>query len=339
MEKKALITGITGQDGSYLTEFLLEKGYKVFGIVQNYKNLGLIEKIKNKIFLFEGNLLDSESLNHAIQKIKPDEVYHLAGISSVGRSWQDPILTNNVNVMGTIRLLEALRRFQINSKIFNASSSEMFGYDDKIIDEASKFDPKNPYAISKCHAHWTSSVYRKSYKMFICNGIMFNHESPRRGDSFVTKKIAKGVVKIKNGTQKCLYLGNLDAKRDWGFAPDYVEAMWLMLQGKKPDDYVIATGKIHSVREFLEKMFLLSGINIKTNKLLGTEEQYIRTDNNETVVKITKDFFRPIDSPPLIGNNNKARKILGWKPRKDFDDIIRIMLDNEYINYKQSIKL
>ena len=327
--KKALITGITGQDGSYLSEMLVKKGYEVYGLILKGEPLKFIEPIKDKLILIEGDLIDQESLDKAVEQSLPNEVYHLAALSFVGVSWKQPVLTGNVNALGTTRLLESIRRIKPDTKIYHASTSEMFGLTEEIKTEETAFHPRSPYAISKCFSHWIAVNYRESFNMPICCGIMFNHESPRRGENFVTKKIAKSVVKIKERNLDCLYLGNLNTKRDWGYAKEYVEAMWLMLQQDEPDDYIISTGEIHSVREFLEEAFKVVGIEIETNGEQGTKEEYIRKDNGKRIVKISPEFFRPVELTVLKGSNDKAKKKLNWEPKVKFKELIRIMVEYE----------
>ena len=327
--KKALITGITGQDGSYLSELLLEKGYKVYGLVLHSDSLSHIKPIKDKLTLIEGNLLDQESLDSAIRFADPDEVYHLAALSFVGISWDQPVLTGNVNALGTTRLLESIRRIKPDVRFYHASTSEMFGLTEEIKTEEAPFHPRNPYAISKCFSHWIAVNYRESYNMFICCGIMFNHESPRRGNDFVTKKIARNVVQIEKGQLDHFYLGNIDTKRDWGYAKEYVKVMWLMLQQDKPGDYIISTGEVHSVREFLKEAFKVAGLEVISNGKQGIEEEYMRKDNRKTVVKISPQYFRPVELAVLKGNNNKAREKLAWEPQIKFKELVRIMVEYE----------
>lgn len=331
--KTALITGITGQDGSYLAEFLLDKGYKVYGAVLRGNSLRNIEHIKDKLELLEADMLDQDLLDKLVEKSMPDEVYHLAALSFVGDSWKRPVLTGDVNALGTTRLLESVKRIKPNARFYHASTSEMFGLSSEIRTEESPFHPKNPYAVSKCYSHWISVNYRESYNMFVCCGILFNHESPRRGENFVTQKIAKGVVDIKNGKLDCLHLGNIYSMRDWGYAKDYVEAMWLMLQQDKPDDYIISTGKVHTVRDFLEKAFEYVGIQIKSNGKQGVEEEFTRTDTGDVVVKISQEFFRPVELVALRGKNNKAKERLGWEQKTDFDELVRIMVEDQKQSY------
>jgi GDPmannose 4,6-dehydratase len=319
--KKALITGVTGQDGSYLAEFLLEKGYEVHGIIRRSSsfNTGRIEHLyrdpheKNvRLFLHYGDLNDASSLNRLLEKIQPDEIYNLAAQSHVRVSFDVPEYTAEITAVGTVRLLEAIRETQIKTRFYQASSSEMYGKVREVPQtETTPFYPRSPYACSKVFAFWTTVNYRESYGLFALNGILFNHESPRRGETFVTRKITKAVALIKKGRQKEIYLGNLEAKRDWGYAKDYVEAMWLMLQQDQADDYVIATGESHSVREFLEEAFRYAGLNWKD------------------YVKIDPRYFRPAEVDALVGNAAKARAKLGWAPRVSFRDLVHLMVDQD----------
>jgi GDPmannose 4,6-dehydratase len=325
---RALITGIAGQDGSYLAEFLLSKNYKVFGLALSSEPLSNIKHLLDKITLIFGDLTDQQSLDNAIKQSMPDEIYHLASISFVGVSWEKPLLVGDINALGTVRLLESARRIKPDAKFFHASTSEMFGLTRNIRTEESSFHPRNPYAISKCYSHWIAVNYRETYKMFICCGILFNHESPRRDDQFITKKIAKAAAEIKNGTRECVSLGNLDVRRDWGFAGDYVKAMWMMLQHEKPDDYIVATGEIHTAREFLELAFSTAGIDIKSNSKKGLEEEYT-TKDNKAVVKISKEFFRPIELESLSGDNSKIRNVLRWEPKVRFRELVKMMVEEE----------
>jgi GDPmannose 4,6-dehydratase len=274
-------------------------------------------------------MLNQESLDNAVRTSMPDEVYHLAALSFVGASWKQPVLTADVNSLGTIRLLESVRKIKPNAKIYNASTSEMFGISEEIKTENSLFHPKSPYAISKCFSHWISVNYRESYGMFICCGILFNHESTRRGEEFVTKKIAKGVVQIKEGKLNCLFLGNIDSKRDWGYAKEYVEVMWLMLQQEKPEDYIISTGDVHSVRDFLEEAFKVAGIDAESNGKKGVKEEYVWKSKGKVIVKISHAFFRPVELATLRGSNTKAKEKLGWQPKTKFKELVRIMVEAE----------
>ena len=313
MAKKALITGITGQDGSYLAELLLEKGYKVYGIVRRSSsaNLQRLEAIRDaNLELVHGDLGDASSVNHLVKTLRPDEIYNLAAQSHVRISFDIPEYTADVTGLGALRLLEAIRESGIQTRFYQASSSELYGRVEKAPQkEDTPFQPVSPYAVAKLFAYWTTVNYRDSYGIYACNGILFNHESPRRGENFVTRKITLAAARIKMGLQKELFLGNLDARRDWGYAKDYVEAMWLMLQQAKPDDYVIATGQTHTVREFVEEAFGYLKLSYK---------KYVRVD---------KSYFRPIEVNHLRGNTAKAKKKLGWKPRTSFRKLVRLMVD------------
>lgn len=316
--KKALITGITGQDGSYLAEFLLSKGYEVHGIVRRSSsfNRSRIDHLyvdphlpDARFFLHYGDLADSEQLTEIIYNIKPDEIYHLASQSHVRVSFDLSEYTGDITALGTTRLLEAVRRSGIETKFYQASSSEMFGSAPAPQNENTPFQPRSPYATAKVYAYWMVRNYREGYNLFACNGILFNHESPRRGETFVTRKITHGIANILSGKEKKLYLGNLDAKRDWGYAPEYVEAMWLMLQQEKPDDFVIGTGEAHSVREFVNQAF-----------------NYAHLDSRNHVV-IEPQYFRPTEVPELRADFRKAKEILHWSPRITFKDLVAIMVD------------
>ncbi|MBF0122821.1 MAG: GDP-mannose 4,6-dehydratase [Candidatus Omnitrophica bacterium] len=318
--KRALITGITGQDGSYLTEFLLGKGYEVFGLIRrgssfNTKRIDHIYQDPHekgvRLKLVYGDLNDASSLNHLIRTIKPQEIYNLGAQSHVRVSFDVPEYTGEIVAMGTTRLLEAIRDSGLKSvKFYQASSSEMFGgVPGKPQNEATPFYPRSPYAAAKVYAYWMTVNYREAYKMFACNGILFNHESPRRGETFVTRKITMALARIKHALQDKLYLGNIDAKRDWGFAGDYVEAMWLMMQQPKADDYVIATGETHSVREFLEVAFKYAGLDWK---------KYVAID---------KRYFRPTEVDLLLGDATKAKKKLKWTPKVGFKELVHMMVD------------
>lgn len=318
MGKVALITGITGQDGSYLAELLLSKGYEVHGIIRRASsfNTGRIDSIYSdphdaeaRLFLHYGDLSDCEQTSNIIYNISPDEIYHLGAQSHVRVSFDIPEYTGNVTGLGTTRLLEALRRKDINIKFYQASSSEMFGAANPPQNENTEFIPRSPYACAKLYSYWMVKNYREGYGMFASNGILFNHESPRRGETFVTRKVTRGIASIIAGKQKYLFMGNLDARRDWGYAPEYVEGMWRILQHDKPDDFVIATGETHSVREFLEEAF-----------------SYVGRDMNDHV-KIDPRYFRPTEVEVLIGDADKSEKELGWKPRVTFSDLVKIMVD------------
>jgi len=311
--KKALITGITGQDGSYLAELLLSKGYEVHGTVRRSSSINTtrIDHIFDKINLHFADLLDQTSISSVLQKVKPDEIYHLAAMSHVKVSFEIPIYTVESTAIGTLNVLESVRMLGLSSKIYNASSSEMFGAAEPPQLETTAFLPQSPYACGKVCAHYLTRNYRESYGMFACSGILFNHESPRRGETFVTKKITKAVARIKKGLQKELRLGNLDAKRDWGYAKEYVEAMWLMLQKDKPEDYVIATGKSHSVREFLEEAFSHVGLDWK---------EYVVTDPK---------YYRPSEVNFLLGDSSKANAELKWYPKTTMKELCKLMVDSD----------
>lgn len=317
--KRALVTGITGQDGSYLAELLLAKGYDVFGIIRRSSsfNTGRIDHIYQdphesgaRLHLVYGDLNDASSLNKILRTVQPDEIYNLGAQSHVRTSFDIPEYTGEVSGMGALRLLEAIREAGIVPKFYQASSSELFGQAEQVPqNERTPFQPRSPYAVAKLFAYWTTINYRESYNIFACNGILFNHESPRRGETFVTRKITRTAAKIKLGLQDKLYLGNLDAKRDWGYAPEYVEAMWLMMQQDKPDDYVIATGESHSVREFLDEAF-----------------GYLSLDWNR-YVEIDPRYFRPTEVNLLLGDASEARRRLGWEAKVKFKELVRIMVD------------
>lgn len=310
--KRALITGITGQDGSYLAELLLDKDYEVHGIMRRNSTFttGRIEHIFDKVTLHYGDLADSSSLHHIVAKVQPDEVYNLAAQSHVKVSFDVPEYTADVTGTGTLRLMEAIRTCAPKAKFYQASSSEMFG---KVLEvpqtEKTPFYPRSPYGAAKVYSYWITKNYRESYDMFACNGILFNHESPRRGETFVTRKITRAVAAIKAGKQDKLYLGNLDAKRDWGFAGDYVEAMWLMLQQDKPDDYVVATNETHSVKEFCEIAFTRVGLDW------------------QKYVEVSEKYFRPAEVDLLIGDPAHAKQQLNWEPKVSFKQLVEMMVD------------
>lgn len=333
MAKVALITGIRGQDGAYLAKLLLEKGYEVWGADRrsgegNYwrlKELG-IEKDVKIIYL---DLLELTNIYRTIEKIKPDEVYNLAAQSFVQASFEMPILTADVNAMGVLRLLEVLRTVKPDTKFYQASTSEMFGKVQKIPqDENTPFYPRSPYAVAKLFGHWITVNYRESYGMFACSGILFNHESPLRGLEFVTRKISYGVARIKYGLQDKIVVGNLEAKRDWGYAPEYVEGMWLMLQQNEPDDYVLATGETHSVKEFIEKAFEVAGFSIYWEGE-GIETKGRDKKTGKILVEVSPQFFRPAEVDILQGNYEKARKKLGWYPKTKFEKLVEIMVEKD----------
>ncbi len=319
--RRALISGITGQDGSYLAELLLEKGYDVYGIIRRSSsfNTARIDHIYEdphksgvRLHLIYGDLNDASSLNKILRNVTPDEIYNLGAQSHVRTSFDIPEYTAEVAGIGTLRLLEGVRETGLKVKFYQASSSELYGKAQEIPQtETTRFYPRSPYASAKLFAYWTTVNYRESYGIFACNGILFNHESPRRGETFVSRKITRAASRIKLGLQDKLFLGNLDAKRDWGYAKDYVEAMWLMLQQEQPDDYVIATGETHSVREFLDEAF-----------------GYLELDWH-SYVKIDPKYFRPAEVDILLGDPTKARRVLGWSPRVRFKELVRLMVDSD----------
>ncbi|MBT7703789.1 GDP-mannose 4,6-dehydratase [Candidatus Peregrinibacteria bacterium] len=347
--KKAFITGITGQDGSYLAEFLLKKGYEVHGLIRrastfNTERIDHIyedpHKIGAKLFLHYGDLTESGNLMRLLRDIKPDEVYNLGAQSHVRVSFDMPGFTVKTDADGTLNLLEALRDSNVNAKFYQASSSEMFGkVQETPQTEKTSFYPRSPYACAKLFSHWITINYRESYDLFACSGILFNHESPRRGETFVTRKITRGIARIQLGLEEKLYLGNLDAKRDWGFAGDYVEAMWLMLQQDKPADYVIATGETYSVREFLLAAFKAAGIEVESNGKTGEEEKFINKKTGKTIVKIDSRYFRPTEVDVLLGNPAKAKKELCWEPKVGFQELVEIMYEADFEREKNKDKL
>lgn len=338
--KKAFITGVTGQDGSYLAEFLIGKDYEVHAIIRR-SSVFTTSRINKAIwnhesfFTYHGDLTDSSNLHSLLLSIQPDEVYNLAAQSHVAVSFEVPEYTGEVDALGTIRLLNAIKDLGLKTKFYQASTSEMFGGIPGTTpqNEKTPFYPKSPYGAAKLYAHWLTINYRESYGIFACSGILFNHESPRRGETFVTKKITKAVAKISKGKQKVLRLGNLDAKRDWGYAKDYVEAMWLMLQAKSPKDYVIATGKFYSIREFVEKAFFHVGVQIRWQGS-GIEEIGVNCDTNEVLVVVDPKYYRPAEVEHLLGDNSLAQKELGWSPRTDLDELVRIMMEYD-LNYNE----
>ncbi|MEE3235228.1 MAG: GDP-mannose 4,6-dehydratase [Candidatus Latescibacterota bacterium] len=312
--KRALITGITGQDGSYLAEFLLEKGYDVFGLIRRSStvNFERISHIQHDIELLSGDLLDQLSLTSALNTAQVEEVYNLGAQSFVPASWEQPMLTGEITGLGTTRLLEAIRSVDPNIRFYQASTSELYGKAQETPQsESTPFYPRSPYGVSKLYAHWITINYRESYDLYACAGILFNHESPRRGLEFVTRKITNGVARIKKGIDKELRLGNLEARRDWGYAGDFVEAMWLMLQQDSPEDYVIATGKDRTIREFCEAAFGHVGLDW------------------QEFVKVDEKFLRPAEVNILLGDSSKAQNQLGWKPRISFEEMVQMMVDRD----------
>ncbi|MCX6343498.1 MAG: GDP-mannose 4,6-dehydratase [Armatimonadetes bacterium] len=336
--KRALVTGITGQDGSYLAELLLEKGYEVHGLIRRAStfNTSRIEHLYRDphkrdvvLFLHYGDLSDSSNISRLLQKVQPEEIYHLGAQSHVKVSFDIPEFTGDVTGLGTLRILDAIRDAKINTRFYQASSSEMFG---KVMEipqtENTPFYPRSPYGCAKVYAYWIAKNYRESYGMYASNGILFNHESPRRGETFVTRKITRGLAQIRLGVEECIFLGNLDAKRDWGYAKDYVYAMWLILQQGQPDDYVIATNETHSVREFVEEASSHVGFEIQWQGK-GLEEVGIDAKTGETIVRIDPNYFRPAEVDLLIGDSAKARTILGWEPTITFKELVKLMIDSD----------
>lgn len=356
MKKKvALITGITGQDGSYLSEILLEKGYEVHGIIRRSSsfNTGRIDHLyndrkilNNKLFLHYGDVTDTSNLNRLIEKTQPDEIYNLAAQSHVKVSFEIPEYTAEVDAMGTLRFLDAIRETGIRTKFYQASTSELFGKVHEIPqNEKTPFYPRSPYGVAKIYGYWIVINYREGYNLFACNGILFNHESPRRGETFVTRKITRAAARIALGLQNKLSLGNLNAKRDWGYAPEYCEGMWLMLQQDKPDDFVLATGETHTVREFTELAFKELGIELKWEGKNQDERGVIKkiressiTGKNikivpkvgDVIVNVDKNYYRPTEVDILIGDASKAKKKLGWKPKVKFSELVKIMMKSDF---------
>lgn len=336
--KKALITGITGQDGSYLAEFLLDKGYEVHGIIRRSSsfNTDRLEQIyqdphesNRRLFLYYGDLTDGSNINRILRDVKPDEIYNLGAQSHVRVSFDIPVYTANADALGTLRLLDAIRDEGIKVKFYQAGSSEMFGSTLPPQNENTPFHPRSPYACSKVFGHNICVNYREAYGMFVCNGILFNHESPRRGGTFVTKKVTNAFARIKLGKQDKLYLGNLDAKRDWGYAKDYVEVMWTMLQQEKPDDYVVATGESHTVREFVEHTARLLGYELEWQGK-GLEEKGVDAKTGKVLVEIDPKYFRPAEVDYLLGDCTKAKNKLGWEPKVKFEELVKIMVAAEF---------
>ena len=345
--KKALITGITGQDGSYLAELLLEKGYEVHGIIRRSStfNTSRIDHLYSdshlngvRLFLHYGDLSDSSNLSRLIEKIQPDEIYNLGAQSHVRVSFDIPEYTADVTGLGALRLLDAVRESGIKTKIYQASSSEMFGLVQEVPQrETTPFYPRSPYGCAKVYAYWITRNYRESYNLFACNGILFNHESPRRGETFVTRKITRALARIKLGIEEKLYLGNLDAKRDWGYAKDYVYGMWLMLQQDKADDYVLATGETHTVREFLEEAAKILGFNLKWEGE-GINEKGVDENTGKVIVEIDPKYFRPAEVDLLIGDYAKAKSELAWEPQTKFKDLVKLMTESDLEIEKNNLK-
>jgi GDPmannose 4,6-dehydratase len=344
--KKALITGITGQDGSYLAEFLIKKNYKVYGIKRRTSLINTdridhlfkdIHESNSNFILHHGDLTDSSSLIRIMQEVQPDEIYNLAAQSHVAVSFEQPEYTANSDAMGALRILEAIRilKLEKKTKYYQASSSELYGLVQKTPqNETTPFYPRSPYAVAKLYAHWITVNYREAYKIFACNGILFNHESPVRGETFVTRKITRALAKIKLGLQKTLYIGNLNAKRDWGHAKDYVEAQWLILQQKRPEDFVIATGIQHSVRDFLTLAAKKLEIDINWR---GKNLNEIGSFNGKDIIKIDPHYFRPTEVDNLLGDATKAKKKLGWTPKISFDELVSEMISEDLKNVQRDI--
>jgi GDPmannose 4,6-dehydratase len=340
--KSALITGITGQDGSYLAEFLLEKGYEIHGIrrrgsTQNTERLNQLDDSNQQgtIRLHYGDLADGGNISRLIQEIQPDEVYNLAAQSDVGVSFLQPEYTGEVNGLGVVRLLDAIREVDLDTRIYQASTSELFGdVENQPQDESTPFHPRSPYGTAKLYAYWITQNYREAYDMFISNGILFNHESPRRGENFVTRKITLGTAEIDHGRESPIQLGNLDARRDWGFAPEYVRAMWLMLQEDTAEDYVVATGDAHTVREFVTRAFECIGRTVEWEGDGVNERGYDRETGQE-LVTVDADLFRPADVNALVGDASKIQRELGWEPETTFSELVEIMVESDLERVRQ----
>ncbi|MDI3534981.1 MAG: GDPmannose 4,6-dehydratase [Thermosediminibacterales bacterium] len=340
MTKKALITGITGQDGSYLAELLLEKGYKVYGLIRRKSKVdfGNVEHLKNDIEFIHGDLTDPISLINAMKISRADEVYNLAAQSFVATSWEQPIATAQIDALGVTNILEAIRTVKPEARFYQASTSEMFGLVQEMPqNENTPFYPRSPYGVAKLYGHWITKNYRESYNMFACSGILFNHESERRGKEFVTRKITDAVARIKLGLQNRLELGNLEAKRDWGHAKDYVKAMWLMLQQDTPDDYVVASGETHKVREFVELAFKHVDIEIEWDGE-GVEEKGIDKKTGKVLVSVNPKFFRPAEVEVLLGDPSKAKEKLGWRQEITFEELVKRMVEADLKQVKAEIR-
>jgi GDPmannose 4,6-dehydratase len=345
--KKAFITGITGQDGSYLAELLLEKGYEVHGMIRRSSsfNTGRIDHIyrdphdpQTRMFLHYGDLNDASSINRLLREIRPDEIYNLGAQSHVRVSFDVPEYTGEVDALGTVRLLEGIRETGLNTRFYQASSSELYGKVGETPQrETTPFYPRSPYACAKAYSFYITLNYRESYDMFACNGILFNHESPRRGETFVTRKITRAAARIKLGLQDRLYLGNIEAKRDWGFAGDYVEAMWRMLQADRADDYVVATGETHSVRSFAEQVFGSLGMNLAWQGE-GADEVGIDSATGKKVIEIDPRYFRPAEVDLLLGDATKAKTELGWQPRTSFPELVKMMTEADLAQAERELR-
>lgn len=337
--KKAFITGITGQDGSYLAELLLDKGYQVHGMIRRASsfNRQRIDHLfsdprleKTRLFLHYGDLADSSNMNRILEKVEPDEIYNLAAQSHVRVSFDVPEYTADVDGLGAIRLLDAIKEVGLHCKFYQASTSELYGKVQEVPQsETTPFYPRSPYAVAKLYAYWIVINYREAYNLHASNGILFNHESPRRGENFVTRKITMAAAAIKAQKKDCLYMGNIDSKRDWGYAPDYVQGMWLMLQQEKPDDFVLATGETHTVREFIERAFAQLDMPIEWN---GADDQEygVNVKTGKTIIRIDPVYYRPTEVELLLGDPTKAKKLLGWKPEVSFEKLVEIMVKADY---------
>lgn len=329
--KSALITGITGQDGSYLAELLLEKGYKVYGLVRRKSKLDFnnAEHLKDKVEFIFGDMTDVASLIRAMKISQADEIYNLAAQSFVATSWESPLATAEIDGVGVANMLEAIRTVKPEARFYQASTSEMFGLVQEIPQkETTPFYPRSPYGVAKLYGHWITKNYRESYGLYACSGILFNHESERRGEEFVTRKITKSVARIKKGLQDVLELGNLDAKRDWGHSRDYVEAMWLMLQQDEPDDYVISTGETHPVREFVTLAFKAADMDVEWHGA-GDKEYATLKGTDKVVVRVNPKYYRPAEVELLIGDCSKAEKKLGWKRKINYEQLVKVMVEND----------
>jgi GDPmannose 4,6-dehydratase len=337
-QRKALITGITGQDGSYLAEFLLEKGYEVHGVIRRSSsfNTARLDNIYQdphapgrRLVLHYGDLSDASSLNRLLRLVAPDEIYNLGAQSHVKVSFDTPEYTGDVTGLGTTRLLEAIREIDLRPRIYQAASSEMYGkVQETPQTEKTPFYPRSPYGVAKVYAYWMMVNYREAYGLFAANGILFNHESPRRGETFVSRKVTRAVGRIAHGLQDRLYLGNLDAQRDWGYARDYVEAMWMMLQHETPDDFVVATGVVHTVREFCNRAFAAAGMTIDWQGT-GFEEKGVDSNSGKVLIEIDPRYLRPTEVELLLGDSSKARQVLGWTPRTSFEQLVDLMVTSD----------
>ncbi|MAW39353.1 MAG: GDP-mannose 4,6-dehydratase [Kiritimatiellaceae bacterium] len=336
--KKALITGITGQDGSYLTELLIQKGYEVHGIIRRASsfNTSRIDHLYQdqlegnpQMILHYGDLTDSSNLNRIIEKVEPIEIYNLAAQSHVQVSFEVPEYTAEVDAIGTLRLLDAIRESGVSARFYQASTSELYGKVQEVPQtETTPFYPRSPYGVAKQYGYWIVKNYRESYGLHASNGILFNHESPRRGETFVTRKITMAVARISRGLQKCLYMGNIEALRDWGYAPDYVEMMWMMLQQEQPDDYVVATNEMHTVREFIEKAFSYVDITVEWEGE-GVNEVGKNRATGDVIVRMDERYYRPCEVDQLLGNPEKAKRQLGWEPKVKFEELVQIMTEGD----------